>query len=563
MNNQLFLFQRLRWKILSNTLLLAVQGSKLRLVIILLCSLLIWGGIFGASAKGFHFLNDQKIPLTGNIVGTVFDFLFLALSVLLLFSGGIILYSSLFASAETSFLLSTPAAADQVFAYKFQGAVMFSSWAFLLLGSPILIAYGLAFEVPWSYFALLVAFFLGFVLLPGSLGAFACLLIVNFLPRHFKQVFVALIVVAVAGIGLWIYNIKPSDWSDALNRDFVQRLVGQLSLAQGPLSPNHWMARGVEESARGNINNTFYYLALIWSNGLLFYLLTAWASARLYRRGFNRITTGGTLKRRYGGHWLDRLVTGLVGFLDSQTRLLIVKDFRMFRRDPAQWAQVLIFTGLMVLYFTNMRRFYQEELQPANKNGVSLMNLAVTALLLCAYTGRFVFPMLSLEGRKFWILGLLPFQRERLLWGKFAFSATWSLLIAEFLVLFSDFMLGMGNSTIAMHALTVLVLALGLSGLSVGLGAWVPNFRETDPSKIAVGFGGTLNLIICLLYLLVVIGLMAAPWHLRLILPEVADDRTIPEAWQWLGVGLGIVFGAGAIYMPLRIGASALRRMEF
>ena len=59
---------------------------------------------------------------------------------------------------------------------------------------------------------------------------------------------------------------------------------------------------------------------------------------------------------------MDRTLTSLVAFLDAKTRLLIVKDFRMFRRDPAQWAQVLIFTGLMVLYFTNMRRFYQEEI---------------------------------------------------------------------------------------------------------------------------------------------------------------------------------------------------------
>ena len=244
----------------------------------------------------------------------------------------------------------------------------------------------------------------------------------------------------------------------------------------------------------------------MWSNGLLLFVIITWTASRLYRRGYNRIATGGMLRRRYGGGWMDRILTSLVAFLDGKTRLLIIKDFRMFRRDPAQWAQVLIFTGLMVLYFTNMRRFYQEELGRAYQNGVSLMNLAATALLLCAYTGRFIFPMLSLEGRKFWILGLLPFPRERLLWGKFALSATWSLLIAEFLVIFSDLMLAIDPILIGIHSLTVVVLALGLSGLSVGLGAWMPNFRESDPSKIAVGFGGTLNLIAGLLFLLAVVG---------------------------------------------------------
>ena len=59
-------------------------------------------------------------------------------------------------------------------------------------------------------------------------------------------------------------------------------------------------------------------------------------------------------------------------------------------------------------------------------------------------------------------------------------SATWAVLIAEFLVVFSDLMLGMPGWIIGLHALTVLVLALGLSGLSVGLGAWMPNFRESE-----------------------------------------------------------------------------------
>ena len=43
---------------------------------------------------------------------------------------------------------------------------------------------------------------------------------------------------------------------------------------------------------------------------------------------------------------------------------------------------------------------------------------------MCAYLGRFIYPLISLEGRKFWILGLLPLKREQILWGKFAFAVT-------------------------------------------------------------------------------------------------------------------------------------------
>jgi ABC-2 type transport system permease protein len=373
----------------------------------------------------------------------------------------------------------------------------------------------------------------------------------------------------LAGLALWLRSIQPEipETNGPLNRNFVQQLVGQFALAQGPVSPNHWLSQGLQATARGDLGRAGYFLALVWSNGLLLYVLITWASTRLYRRGFDRMATGGSLRRRYGGAWLDQTLSALVGFLDRKTRLLIVKDFRTFRRDPAQWAQVLIFIGLMVLYFANVRHFYQEDIGTYS-NGVSVMNLAATALLLCAYTGRFIFPMLSLEGRKFWILGLLPFERERLLWGKFAFSATWSLLTAMFLVVFSDWMLGLPTSVLAAHALTVVVLALGLSGLSVGLGASMPNFRESDPSKIAVGFGGTLNLIVGLLFLLLVLACMAAPWHLAMWQVQVASlhnevPHTISSWWLTLGMSAGVLMGIAAVILPLRIGARALKRMEF
>ena len=57
-----------------------------------------------------------------------------------------------------------------------------------------------------------------------------------------------------------------------------------------------------------------------------------------------------------------------------------------------------------------------------------------------------------------------------------------------------------------LHAVAVAVIALGLSGLNVGLGAYLPNFRETDPSKIVVGFGGTVNMVVGLAFLVAVIG---------------------------------------------------------
>ncbi len=92
----------------------------------------------------------------------------------------------------------------------------------------------------------------------------------------------------------------------------------------------------------------------------------------------------------------------------------------------------------------------------------------------------------------------------------------------------------------------------------------MPNFRETDPSKIAVGFGGTMMLIAGLVYELVVIGAVAGPWHLLMIVsggPEAPLDISRP--WLWVSMAAGVALGGLAVFVPMRAGVRALRRMEF
>jgi ABC-2 type transport system permease protein len=123
----------------------------------------------------------------------------------------------------------------------------------------------------------------------------------------------------------------------------------------------------------------------------------------------------------------------------------------------------------------------------------------------------------------------------------------------------------MSVKAILLHLSTVIVLAAGLSGLSVGLGACMPNFRESDPSKIAAGFGGTLNLVAGLLYLLLILGLMPAPWHAQMMLGDVVDLSGLPlgTGLAIVGTALGLTIGAVSPILAMRAGIRALREMEF
>jgi ABC-2 type transport system permease protein len=560
------LLLRLQTRLVTNSVGTLFRQSVVRPLTVFCVMFVIFGFVFLVSVEGFSFIKLHHLALTDRIVGLVLDLLFLSLGVMLIFSTALLLYASLFASPETSFLLSRPVAADKVFAYKFHGAVAFSSWAFLLLGAPVLVAYGLVGEAPWHFYLFVSLFFVGFTLLPGSFGALLCLLVVNFIPRQRKVLLLVAAFVAVIIAAAVVQQIYWVARHEPLERESNSRLLNRINFARSVHMPSHWVASGLRSSARngpGDIGQALYYLALVWSNGLLAYLLTTWSSKFLYRRGVNRVVTGGTLRRRYGASRLDRLLAPALGFIDARTRLLLVKDFRTFRRDPAQWSQVLIFSGLLLLAFANIGLFSGDDTPWPYINCISAANVLLIGLLVAVYNGRFIFPLLSLEGRKFWILGLLPIDRAQLLWGKFIFSTTMTLAFAEVLTLFSDLMLRVPGTIVVLHAVTVLLLAVGLSGLSVGLGAALADFRETNPSKIASGFGGTLNSIIGLLYLLAIFAFGSGPWHLAMMFDLGTEFTPAGFATVGVGVGAGVVIALIALTWPLRLGIRSIRRREF
>jgi ABC-2 type transport system permease protein len=116
----------------------------------------------------------------------------------------------------------------------------------------------------------------------------------------------------------------------------------------------------------------------------------------------------------------------------------------------------------------------------------------------------------------------------------------------------------------------VAVLCFGLSGISVGLGARLPNLKEDDPSKIAAGFGGTLNLLVSLVFICAIVTALAVPCHLYFAgldnSPEVGGlslSETQFRFWLVVAIAASLLIGIVGTVLPLRIGIKAFQRMEF
>jgi ABC-2 type transport system permease protein len=304
---------------------------------------------------------------------------------------------------------------------------------------------------------------------------------------------------------------------------------------------------------------------------MLLHVLAVSTAKRWFRTSWANFQTRRAPRRQIEVGLADRIVKGLLFPFPLRLQLLLVKDWQLLRRDPVQWSQFLIFFGLLGLYFLNVDRFNNQHTDISYAtwiNMVSFLNLAVVGLILSTFTTRFIYPMISLEGHCFWILGLLPINRDTIVWSKFWFASLGSWIPCSVLVLLSDIMLNVPGLVIGVHQLTCVLLCLGLASIAVGFGAMMPNFRETSPSKIAAGFGGTLNLVLSALYIMVVVVLTALPCHFYMLAGKGPWGAAFfsPQnlrLWLILGTGAAIIVGAIATIVPLRRGLRAFRQLEF
>ena len=557
----------LAWNIVTST----VHQSRFRFGLVLVLSIIFWAAVFCLFYDAFSFIDSMH----AEVMSLLFNTFFSALMVMMTFSTGILMYGGLYRSGESSFLLTCPLHAETIHAHKFTEALWFSSWGFILLGSPMLIAYGIVRDAPWSFFVMLVPFIVTFVVIPASIGSILCMLVVAGLPRlrlHALSISFALV---AAGI-FWIsWSTFSSTKSQLLTTAWFEETLSRLAMTEQVFLPSWWLASGLLDAAlRGespdltnqSTREALKFLGLILANALLLSLIASWVARGTYRKGYSNLQAEVPIRKRRQLFWLDELLTRGGSHVGNPIRLLLVKDLQIFRRDVTQWSQFIIFFGLLGLYFYNLRSFNYSHVYASL---VGHLNLAVIGLIFSTFTTRFVFPSISLEGRRFWILGLLPIDRDQIVWSKFFFSFAGGLIPCLGLILLSDSMLGLPWSTIFIHLMCSLALCSGLSGIAVGMGASIPNFRESSPAKIAAGFGGTLSLVLSAMFIILLVVTVGFTHHFNL-LQQTLGQVPLDTASQLLGssggqvVSLCIVIAGGllATFLPLTLGIRAFRQLE-
>ena len=115
----------------------------------------------------------------------------------------------------------------------------------------------------------------------------------------------------------------------------------------------------------------------------------------------------------------------------------------------------------------------------------------------------------------------------------------------------------------AVAAWTAFILAFGISGVAVGLGALYPDFRLDNAARAAAGPTGLLFMVVSLALVGLVIALEALPVYL--VLAASVTERSLTGA-RWAGVVLPLLLAGGvcvfATLWPVRYAATRLWERE-
>lgn len=487
----------------------------------------------------------------------IFIHFFLVLAVMLAFSNAILAFGSLFGRREAGFLLALPVPARQTVCLKWVEGMLLSSWSFLLLGVPLMMAMARNTAVSWYYYPLFIGHFLAFIILPATFGLLVAWAVAMWAPRRpLAVVFWCAGLILGAG-AIWAWSmLRDADVSE----EWLRTFYSHVSLAKQPLLPSTWSAKGIVAAVEQNPTASWVYLAGVVFTGVFFAWLTVNIIGRTWPLAYSRARQGRVQALVQEGHFTAIVCSALFFYLPPKLKHLMLKDLRGFTRDATQWTQMVIMMGLLVVYAVNLKRLPVDLGTPGLRALLAFLNLATVSLILATFTSRFVYPLLSLESQQLWLLGLLPTRRSTILLVKFIFSLTVTSLSAILVMGLAVHALQLPGGMARSQLVVCLGICVGLSGLSVGLGARFPMLGQRNPARIAAGFGGTVNLIVSVLFVGVeMAGLALIGLH---GFRNMEAGLHAVHFASWLVPGL-FLLGVAVAGFSLWVGARHFERLEY
>ena len=511
-------------------------------------SLLVFGG-FAAGSYLFAF-EVTRYLLAETQTGLFLFHRFVSMMLFVFFVsvnlGNIVVsFATLYKSPEVSYLLTKPVQYSTVFVLKFLDNFLYSSTTLFLVAFMILLGYGRYFGYSWpTIVGLMVIVLIPYMFLSACLAVIILMALMKSASRWgFRKVMSAVALLYFAVIYVFFKFSNPIKLVEEVGQYYpnFDLYLSHLDPSFAKYLPNHWVSEFLFWMARGDLVKGLPYALLLLAVTAAVFVTVLLIANRFYYRSW-MIATAIQSKRpgaRGGFGWRLMPDLGRSSRLSPQLDVLLKRDFHLFFREPSQWIHLALMIVLITVFILSISRLNFVLEVPEIPAFTYLALFTFTGFLMGALALRFVFPMMSLEGRSYWVVLSAPVRLRALYWIKLVVGVVVVLGLGILVSVFSNVpfvRLAQGDPLLlVLGGITTFCLSLAMVGLNLGFGGFFANYQEKNPIRLASSQGATLTFLLNLFLLVLLIAVMAFPIMgyfeaVTLVLPFDARVFVLPTA---------------------------------
>ena len=536
-------------------------GVGPRMLLLALLAVAFWSGVFGVVYRVLRYFRgvaDIGDLLSAKLLGLAL----LAFSSILLLSNVITALSSFFLAKDLDLLAASPVHSIRFYLAKLVETTLHSSWMVALLAVPLFAAYGIVYSGGPLWPLVVLAAFIPFLVLPAVVGSTLTLLLVNVVPaRRAKELLSLIVIGAIGTLALLLRLAQPERLIRPEGFRSLADFVAMLQAPTNPLLPSEWVMRMLMNWLL-RVADPWPVVAL-WGTAAAALVIGGVLFRRLYRHAFSKAQEGAPPAG--GGQRLAAVLARLLRWLPVERREFILKDTRLFFRDPTQWSQLILLGVLLVVYLFNIQAlplFSGDRVPTPVVTLVAFLNLGLAGFVLAAIAARFLFPSVSLEGRQMWLLRSSPLDLRSMLWSKYWIGTLPLLILALAITLITNAILRASPFITFVSAATMVLFTLAASALALSFGAFYPRFDTENAAQIPTSFGGLVYMMTSVILLALVI-MLEAPAVATQIQAE-QGGATVVWGVSLLGpLAAAVVLCVAATLLPLRLALARMEQLEF
>ena len=509
--------------------------------------------------KVFHSLLDLEgigEPLLWRVVGMTLTTVFAMLIVSNLITG----IATLYKSNEIIFMMTRPIPMKRIFFNQFSDNLAYSSWSLAVLGVPLIIAWGTTFQinVVWIIGIVLLGLW-PMIIISAIIGAAGLMGLIHIARKTSPGVAMGLVITLVAASIAFtaINRNRRFIVEGAARTSTIERYVSGLAREnRAPLLPSAWLTTAMRSVSRGDQTRAMFLVGLLSLTSIVWLRWIGIIAGRYYYESWTSFAELTGQKNR--GDPPSRANHFQSGFIPNPGGAMLRKDLLQFFRSPSQWAQFLILIAFLIIYLLNLiyvsSRFNFEA--PYWKTLVLFLNFSFTGFILATLSVRFVFPLVSLEGRGYWVVRAAPVTTRLLFIEKFALAFIVFMGLCELIVFISSHVLHVRGAMMILMTTGTFLMGATLTALAIGMGAIFPDFKEESPMRIASTPGGVLTVVISLVYVGIMVAVMA--WPARGYFLYLLGRSPFPINRVITSLTIILLINGLAFLIPIRAGFRAM-----